>query len=106
MIFFLIALRDLVDLLLSDSGVVTDDNGGINIALPRPVITAAEGADHIKMPDRSDFIKDACIMENWFHREFGYPMFDKLQVTGCGESIQMPVDLPAEGLFEDIFQLF
>ncbi len=48
MIFFLIALRDLVDLLLSDSGVVTDDNGGINIALPRPVITAAEGADHIQ----------------------------------------------------------
>ena len=43
--------------------------------------------DDIKMPDRSDFIKDACIMENWFHREFGYPMFDKLQVADCVNSI-------------------
>ena len=35
------------------------------------------------MPTSEDFIKDAHIMEKWFAKEFGYPMFDKLQITGC-----------------------
>lgn len=39
--------------------------------------------DNIKMPAKDDFIKDALIMEHWFAKEFGYPMFDKLQITGC-----------------------
>lgn len=43
--------------------------------------------EDIKMPARSDFIKDALIMEHWFHKEFGYPMFDKLQTVGCVNSI-------------------
>ena len=37
----------------------------------------------IQMPSREDFIKDALIMEKWFAKEFGDPMFDKLQITGC-----------------------
>ena len=41
------------------------------------------------MPAKADFIKDALIMENWFHKEFGYPMFDKLEMTGCVNSILM-----------------
>ena len=43
--------------------------------------------NEIKMPSREDFIKDALIMENWFAREFGDPMFDKLQITGCVNTI-------------------
>jgi len=39
--------------------------------------------DSIKMPTKEDFLKDALIMEHWFGKEFGYPMFDKLQLTGC-----------------------
>lgn len=39
--------------------------------------------ENIKMPTKDDFIKDALIMEHWFGKEFGYPMFDKLQITGC-----------------------
>lgn len=39
--------------------------------------------DRVQMPTREDFIKDALIMERWFHKEFGYPMFDKLKITGC-----------------------
>lgn len=39
--------------------------------------------DDIRMPSKEDFIKDARIMEHWFDKEFGYPMFDKLQITGC-----------------------
>lgn len=39
--------------------------------------------DDIAMPTKGDFIKDALIMEHWFGKEFGYPMFDKLQITGC-----------------------
>jgi hypothetical protein len=39
--------------------------------------------DAIKMPTKEDFIKDALIMEHWFGKEFGYPMFDKLHLTGC-----------------------
>lgn len=39
--------------------------------------------DNIKMPSKDDFIKDALIMEHWFTKEYGYPMFDKLQITGC-----------------------
>ncbi len=39
--------------------------------------------DNIKIPAKDDFIKDALIMEHWFAKEFGYPMFDKLQITGC-----------------------
>ena len=37
----------------------------------------------IPMPLNEDFIADALIMEKWFAKEFGYPMFDKLQITGC-----------------------
>jgi hypothetical protein len=43
--------------------------------------------DSIKMPTKDDFIKDALIMERWFGKEFGYPMFDKLQITGCVNTI-------------------
>ena len=43
--------------------------------------------DDIKMPSKEDFIKDAIIMEKWFAKEFGYPMFDKLQITGCVNTI-------------------
>lgn len=39
--------------------------------------------EDIKMPSKKDFIKDALIMEHWFDKEFGYPIFDKLQITGC-----------------------
>ena len=39
--------------------------------------------DEIAMPTPRDFITDAIIMEKWFAKEFGYPMFDKLQITGC-----------------------
>ena len=41
----------------------------------------------IQMPSREDFIKDALIMEKWFAKEFGDPMFDKLQITGCVNTI-------------------
>ena len=41
----------------------------------------------IKMPSKEDFIKDAIIMEKWFAKEFGDPMFDKLQITGCVNTI-------------------
>lgn len=39
--------------------------------------------ENIKMPTKDDFIKDALIMEHWFAKEYGYPMFDKLQITDC-----------------------
>jgi predicted nucleotidyltransferase len=41
----------------------------------------------IQMPLKEDFIKDAIIMEKWFAKEFGYPMFDKLQIIGCVNTI-------------------
>ncbi|MDR0288400.1 MAG: GNAT family N-acetyltransferase [Clostridiales bacterium] len=41
----------------------------------------------VQMPSKEDFIKDALIMERWFAKEFGYPMFDKLQITGCVNTI-------------------
>lgn len=37
----------------------------------------------VPMPGRDDLICDAIIMENWLDNEFGYPMFDKLKITGC-----------------------
>ena len=43
--------------------------------------------DDIQMPQKEDFIKDALIMEKWFAKEFGDPMFDKLQITGCVNTI-------------------
>lgn len=43
--------------------------------------------EDIAMPTKADFIKDALIMENWLNKEFGYPMFDKLQMAGCVNSI-------------------
>jgi len=43
--------------------------------------------DDVQMPSREDFIKDALIMEKWFAKEFGYPMFEKLQITGCVNTI-------------------
>ena len=43
--------------------------------------------EEIMLPTKEHFIKDALIMENWFHKEFGYPMFDKLGMTGCVNSI-------------------
>ena len=39
--------------------------------------------DYVKMPSKEDFINDAIIMEKWFLKEFGNPMFDKLQISGC-----------------------
>jgi len=41
----------------------------------------------INMPSKEDFIKDALIMEKWFAKEFGDPMFEKLQITGCVNTI-------------------
>lgn len=41
----------------------------------------------IKMPTTEDFKKEAIINEQWFAKEFGYPMFDKLQITGCLNTI-------------------
>ncbi|MCL2776338.1 MAG: nucleotidyltransferase domain-containing protein [Oscillospiraceae bacterium] len=43
--------------------------------------------DDVKMPSKEDFIKDAIIMEKWFAKEFGDPMFDKLQIIGCVNTI-------------------
>ena len=43
--------------------------------------------DKIRMPSTDDFIKDAIIFEKWADREFGTPMFDKLQITGCVNTI-------------------
>ena len=43
--------------------------------------------DNIMMPSKEDFIKDALIMEKWFAKEFGDPMFEKLQITGCINTI-------------------
>jgi len=43
--------------------------------------------DDVAMPSKEDFIKDAQIMEKWFAKEFGYPMFDKLQIAGCVNTI-------------------
>ena len=43
--------------------------------------------DEVIMPGRADFIADALIMERWFSKEFGYPMFDKLAITGCVNTI-------------------
>ena len=54
----------------------------------KPIYGAIKLED-IAMPAKADFIKDALIMENWFHKEFGYPMFDKLEMTGCVNSILM-----------------
>lgn len=39
--------------------------------------------DTIAMPTREDFIKDALIMERWLSREFGYPMFNQLDLASC-----------------------
>lgn len=43
--------------------------------------------DDIQMPSRDDFCKDALKMEKWFAKEFGYPMFEKLQIVGCVNTI-------------------
>lgn len=43
--------------------------------------------DDVEMPSKEDFIKDAIIMEKWFAKEFGDPMFDKLQIVGCVNTI-------------------
>lgn len=43
--------------------------------------------DHVPMPTRAHLIKDAKIMENWFLTAFGYPMYDKLDVVSCVNSI-------------------
>ena len=37
----------------------------------------------VPMPDKAYLIRDAKIMEKWLEGEFGYPMFNKLGVTGC-----------------------
>ena len=37
----------------------------------------------IKMPTTEDFKIDALKGEKWLNDEFGYPVFDKLQITGC-----------------------
>jgi predicted nucleotidyltransferase len=39
-------------------------------------------ANIIPMPNREYFIRDALIMEKWFDKEYGYPMFNKLGITG------------------------
>lgn len=52
----------------------------------KPIYGSIE-LDSIKMPEKSDFIRDAFIMEAWFNREFGYPMFDRLQTAACVNSI-------------------
>jgi len=51
------------------------------------VIYGGINLDNVAMPSRNDFKKDALIMEHWFAKEFGYPMFDKLQITGCVNTI-------------------
>ena len=43
----------------------------------------AYNLDQVPMPTKEDLIKDAKIMEQWFDSAFGYPMHDKLQITGC-----------------------
>ena len=43
--------------------------------------------NNIKMPTVEDFRKEMLINEKWFAKEFGYPMFDKLQITGCVNTI-------------------
>lgn len=43
--------------------------------------------DHVPMPTREHLIKDAKIMENWFHSTFGYPMFDKLDLVSSINTI-------------------
>jgi len=52
----------------------------------KPVYGSIKSED-IPMPSKADFIKDALIMEKWFDKEFGYPMFDKLETVGCVNSI-------------------
>lgn len=47
------------------------------------VIYGLIDTEHIMMPTKADFIKDALIMERWFNKEYGYPMFDKLQIIEC-----------------------
>lgn len=43
--------------------------------------------DHIPMPTKDHLIKDAIIMENWFHSVFGYPMYDQLDTVSCINTI-------------------
>jgi len=43
--------------------------------------------NNIKMPTVEDFKKEALLNEQWFAKEFGYPIFDKLQITGCVNTI-------------------
>lgn len=39
--------------------------------------------DHVPMPTKEHLITDAKIMEHWFLSAFGYPMYDKLDITSC-----------------------
>ena len=39
--------------------------------------------DNIKMPTIEEFKTDELKGEKWLNDEFGYPVFDKLQITGC-----------------------
>ena len=45
--------------------------------------------DTISMPSREDFIKDGITFEKWADREFGDSMLNKLQITGCVNTIFM-----------------
>ena len=45
--------------------------------------------EDIRMPSKEDFIRDAIIFEKWADREFGDPMLEKLQITGCVNTILM-----------------
>jgi predicted nucleotidyltransferase len=38
--------------------------------------------NNISMPNREYLIRDALIMEKWFDKEYGHPMFNKLGITG------------------------
>jgi hypothetical protein len=59
----------------------------VRLKLQGKAVYGSYDLSKILMPTKNDLIHDALIMENWFDREFGIEMFDKLEYVGCVNTI-------------------
>lgn len=59
----------------------------VRLKLQGKTVYGSYDLSNVPMPTKSDLIHDALIMENWFDKEFGIEMFNKLGYVGCVNTI-------------------
>jgi hypothetical protein len=59
----------------------------VRLKLQGKTVYGSYDLSSVPMPTKNELIHDALIMENWFDKEFGIEMFDKLGYVGCVNTI-------------------